>query len=122
MRYWKFITYTDGSEYATHERLIDETAFRKYQKAMVEGVDFFVLEDRIIKRKMIKEVVPADDIVREYVESGISLESLGLWENPLIGKSADVSTFAKELSAKMGFGDENRTAAQEEAAKEERKK
>ena len=123
MRYFKLVTYTDGSEYETHEKLIDEPTFRKYQKALAEGNDFIITEDRVIKRKMIKEILPADDVVGEYVRSGVSLKSLGLPETPMIEEKKDsgVSKFAKLLSDKMGFGDDARTEAQEQAAKEERR-
>ena len=81
MRYFKLITYTSGEEYETKETLIDEPTFRQFQKAIVEQKDFIVLENKVIKRSMIKEILPADDIIAEYERSGITPKQLGLKEN-----------------------------------------
>ena len=124
MRYFKLVTYTDGSEYETHEKLIDELTFRKYQKAIIEGADFIVAEDRVIKRKMIKEIIPADEIVAEHIRSGISLKTLGLPERVAIAESehSGTSKYSKSLSEKMEMlPPDQRTAAQEDGARSERK-
>ena len=141
MRYFKLITYTTGGEFETHEKLIDEPTFRQYQKAMIEGKDFLVLEDRIIKRNMIKEILPADADVKEYLAQGTSLKTLGLPENPKLderyhpalesGKAGQiggknwVSSKYEEMkrvfSDKTEISPEIRTAAEEDGAREERK-
>lgn len=82
MRYFKLITYTSGEEYETKETLIDEPTFRQFQKAIVDQKDFIVLENKVIKRGMIKEILPADDIIKEYERSGITPKQLGLKETP----------------------------------------
>ena len=76
MRYWKLIIYTTGEEYETKEFLINEPEFRQYQKAIAEGKDFLVLEDKVIKRNQIKEILPADEIVSEYRKQGLELPGL----------------------------------------------
>ena len=82
MRFFKVVTYTTGEEFETHEFLVDEPVFRVYQKAIAEGKDFIVAEDRVIKRKMIKEIVPADKEVSEYFRCGITPKMLGLPDRP----------------------------------------
>jgi hypothetical protein len=78
MRYFKMMVYVDGGDYETRETLIDEPTFRQYQKAMLDGAERLVLEDRVIKTTSIKEIFPADDIVHEYLAMGVSLKSIGL--------------------------------------------
>lgn len=81
MRYWKIVIYTTGEKYETTEFYIDESKFRQYQKAIAEDKDFIIMEDRVIKRNMIKEILPANTEIREYLEQGSTLKSLGLPEN-----------------------------------------
>lgn len=82
MRIWKIVIWTTGEEYETREFYIDESKFRQYQKAILDDKEFIVMEDRVIKRSMIKEIIPANDEVKEYLEQGSSLKSLGLPEIP----------------------------------------
>lgn len=79
------MVYVDGDAYETRETLIDEPTFRQYQKAMLDGAERLILEDRVIKTTSIKEILPANDIVKEYLSMGITLKSLGLAERELIG-------------------------------------
>ena len=82
MRFWKFIYWTTGAEYETTEFYIGEPDFRKYQRAIIEGKELLVMEDRVIKVKMVKEIVPADEDVKDYLKMGITLKQLGLKELP----------------------------------------
>ena len=84
MRIWKLVIWTTGEQYDTKEFYIDEPKFRQYLKAIAEDKDFIIMEDRVIKRTMIKEIMPADGEIREYLEQGSTLKSLGLPENPLL--------------------------------------
>jgi hypothetical protein len=85
-RYFKMYVYVVGEDYETRETLIDESTFRKYQRAIVEGNTHLVLEDKIMKVSSIKEILPADDIVNEYLAMGVKLKELGLKESPLLEK------------------------------------
>ncbi len=80
MRYFKLIYYTTGLEYETNEILMNEPFFRQIQKAIVENKDYILLEDRVIKRSSIKEITPADEIVKEYLGYNLSLKSIGIRE------------------------------------------
>ena len=80
MRFFKMMIYVTGEDYETREMIIDEPTFRKYQKAMISGVTHLVLEDKIIKMTSIKEILPADEIIKEYLNEGISLKQLGIKE------------------------------------------
>ena len=83
--------YVQGEDYETRETLIAEDTFRKYQQAIVKGATHLILEDRVIKVSSIKEILPADDIVQEYLRQGTTLAQLGLSESPQIesGKKKD---------------------------------
>lgn len=82
MRYFKLVHYTSGEEYETSEFYINEPTFRKYQRAIAEDKDLLVLEDRVIKIKMIKEIMPAGAEIAEYRRMGIGFKELGLPECP----------------------------------------
>ena len=94
MRYFKMNIYVTGEDYETKEILIDEPTFRKYQKAIVDESTHLVLEDRVIKVSSIKEILPADDIVKEYLGMGLSLKSIGLKE-PLQVEGGEENTIKK---------------------------
>lgn len=98
--YYKLVTYTDGAEYETHEKLIDLDTFRKYQRAIAEGMKILILEDRVIKISSIKEIIPADDIVREYITTGGKLNELGLKESDRLGQG---ETFRLDEGFKKAF-------------------
>ena len=87
--------YVQGEDYETREILINEPTFRKYQRAIIDKSTHLVLEDRVIKTTSIKEILPADDIVKDYLVSGISLKTLGLPSNPQIEKGEE--SFIKSL-------------------------
>lgn len=88
MRYWKVVIYRTGGEWETTEYYIDEPTFRQYQKAIIENKDFIVLENKIIKRTLIKEILPANEEIDEYLKQGVHLKTLGLKELPeLQGKN-----------------------------------
>lgn len=89
MRFFKVVTYTTGEEFETHEFYVDEPTFRIYQKAIAEGRDFIVAEDRVIKRKMIKEIIPADKDIAEYKKVGVTHKQLGLPERPLLEQNKE---------------------------------
>lgn len=84
MRYFKLIFYVEGEDYETSEMLVDEPQFRQYQKAIATGATHLMMKDRVIKTTAIKEILPADDIVREFQASGTPLSRLGLSDKPLI--------------------------------------
>ena len=85
MRYFKLVTYiSGGKDYETQEKLIDEPMFRSYQRAIIDGKELLVLEDRVIKLSSIKEILPADDIVAEHLKQGLNLKTLGLPERDLL--------------------------------------
>ena len=105
------MVYVDGGEeYEAKETLIDEVMFRLLRKAFAEGADFISLPDRIIKRSRIKEILPADEIVQEYLGMGMSIKALGTKEgNPALlsgnerdALSGNTSEFSKKLNMKMG--------------------
>mgnify|MGYP001578278843 CR=1 FL=1 len=124
MRYFKLVLYTTGGEYETKESYIDESTFRQFQRAVVEGKDFIVLENKVIKRSLIKEIQPADEEVREYREMGV-LHLLGLKDLPQIEGEKPMEGFLpmKDMFTKKTemLSPQKRTEVQEEAAKEERK-
>lgn len=83
-RYFKMNIYVTGSDYETQESLIDEETFRKYQQAILDGSTHLVLPNKVIKVSSIREILPADDIVKEYQAVGIPMKELGLKEPPKI--------------------------------------
>lgn len=132
MRYFKVIVYTTGEDFETRETLVDEPTFRQYQKAILEGREFLVLENKVVKTKLIKEILPADADVREQLAVGMTLESLGLPENPQIEERYRLApksgTGGKYEEMRRGFVEKSSvspeivTAAQEEGAKDDRRK
>ena len=68
MRAYKLVLYSGNGEYETYEKYLSENTFRKMQKALAEGSDLIILKDRIIRRSQIKEVMPADSDVAEYMQ------------------------------------------------------
>ena len=77
--YFKMYVYVEGGEdFETRETLIDLPTFRQYQKMIAEGRTHLVLKDRVIKVSSIKEIMPADDVVKEYISSGLPYSELGL--------------------------------------------
>ena len=92
MRYWKIVVFTNGGDYETYEKLIDEPMFRQFQKAYAEGKEDIILEDRIIKRKMIKEIVPADEEIKEHKATGM-FKYLGLQESSKLESGVKKSGF-----------------------------
>lgn len=101
-RYWNLVIYTTGAEYETRERLIDEETFRQYQKAIMGGATHLVLEDRIIKVSQIKEVLPANDVVREYQDMGIPLKQLGLKEPTALPKTENAGQLKEKFGENYG--------------------
>jgi len=95
MRIWKLIYYTTGEQYETSEFYIDEPKFRQYQKAILEGSEFLVLEDRVIKTKMIKEILPAEKEVEDYLRQGVRPDLLGLPKNFKIAPPKEDPGFKK---------------------------
>lgn len=95
MRFFKMNVYVSGDDYETRESLIDEETFRKYQKAIAEGSTHLILEDRVIKVSLIKEILPADEIVKEYIAVGISLKELGFKE-PIKLKTGEQPQFQEQ--------------------------
>lgn len=132
MRYFKVIVYTTGEDFETRETLVDEPTFRQYQKAILEGREFLVLENKVVKTKLIKEILPADADVREQLATGMTLESLGLPENPQIEERYRLApksgTGGKYEEMRRGFAEKSSvppeivTATQEEGAKDDRRK
>lgn len=94
-----------GEDFETRESLIDEPTFRQYQKAMIEGSEKLVLEDRIIKMSSIAEILPDDGIVKEYLDMGVSLKTLGLKEPLMVEseKNAGQKRF-EDMKGKSEFG------------------
>ena len=86
MRYFKVIHFTTGDEYETSEFYIDEPRFRKIQKSILDGAEFLIFEDKLIKRSMLKEIKPAGEEIGEYKKMGISNKTLGLPERPMLEK------------------------------------
>lgn len=85
MRYFALYYYTEKEkkdEYAVQEMILTEPQFRAYQKAYNSGQKSVMFADRQIAISSVKEVLPADDIVREYRSMGISLPNIGLPEVP----------------------------------------
>jgi hypothetical protein len=82
MRYFKLNYYTSEGAYETWEDLIDEPKFRQIQKAILDGNDFIIMENKVIKRSAIREMSPADDIVQYYVSTGSTLEGMKLRGSP----------------------------------------
>jgi hypothetical protein len=74
MKYFKMIFYTTGSDYETMEKLIDEISFRKIQQALANGSDMLIMEDRVIRRNQIKEIISADEEVNEYKRVGLNID------------------------------------------------
>lgn len=82
MRYWAIYYYTEqGEDYDVKELLITEPQFRAYQKAYACGDKSVMFQDRQIAMSSIREVTPADDIVKEYTDMGVQLKQLGLSED-----------------------------------------
>jgi hypothetical protein len=79
-KFYKLITYAEGDNYETREKIITEEAFRQFQDAVINKAEFLVLEDRIIRISSIKEVLPADDEVAEYSRMGVAPEGIQLPE------------------------------------------
>ena len=63
-KYFRIVYYTDGEDYETHEKLVDEPTFRSIQKIMASGGGNVMFENGMIRTSAIKEIMPADDIVR----------------------------------------------------------
>ena len=92
MRFWKLVIYTKGEDYETREFFIDEPTFRQYQEAIVGDKEFIIMKDRVIKRSMIKEILPADTDIKEYLDQGSTLAQLGLPERTLIEENKTKTT------------------------------
>lgn len=90
MNYYKIITYAEGEDFETRERIINEDVYKLMQKAMAEGAEFIDLGDKgIIRRSSIKEIAPANDIVSEYQKEGVKID--GILDAPDLPKlSGDV--------------------------------
>lgn len=107
MRYFKLVWYAGDDDYGTMEKLIDEPTFRKYQQAVLQGSDFLMLEDRIIKTKLIKEALPADEEVKEYIAMGVSMKSLNLPEITSLSsgqENIDIKKRYNDMISESGFG------------------
>ena len=103
MRFFKLMTFVSGEDYETHEKLIDEPTFRKFQRAFVEGKTHLMLEDRVIKMSSIKEILPADDIIAHRLKMGYTLAEMGFKDTEKLeeAKQAESSGFAKKLGEGM---------------------
>lgn len=126
MRYFRLFYYTkkNGKDYEVRETLIDEITLNQIRKAQFQGKDYIDLGKKGVgfKTSSIKEWLPADDDIDYYKSIGYSLKELGLPERKQIESNTNVSEFAKELTGKMSMGShKDRTKAQEEGAKEDRK-
>ena len=90
------MTYVSGGEdFETHETLINLDTFRQYQKAIGDGKEFLILEDRVIKISSIKEILPADDIVNYHLRTGTTLKELGLKEPTMLEQPKGDGTLKK---------------------------
>ncbi len=77
MKYWQIIYYTGEGEFETKEVLINDDQYKQVQKALNEGREFIILENKpTIKSKLIASMNDAGSIVSEYQRLGIKVDGL----------------------------------------------
>ena len=59
MKLYKLVIWSGDEDFATKEYMVREEDFRNYQNTILNGKEFLVLKDKIIKVSQIKECLPA---------------------------------------------------------------
>lgn len=106
-KFWKLIFYTGEGEFETKELIINDTQYRQVQKALGEGREFIVLENKpTIKGKLIASITDATDEVGEYQKQNLELPGLSGPNQPpkLTGRISapqSIKDYLKETRSKF---------------------